>query len=130
MADPLDIYKQWLSDNGLKYEIDSDGDIHFKYQTCNMYIINPKKDTQFLQVMLPNFWSIESEQEYLNALKVCNMVSMQRKVVKAFVTEKNTFLMVEMFIDNTPDLEDFMERVLDILIQGRMFCAEKMRELQ
>ena len=94
---------------------------------CNFYIINPHDDKQFLQVMLPNIWSIEDEKERTDALQVANMLNMKRKALKVFITSTNTVLTVEMFIDNTPDVEDFMERVLDLLIQGRTLFAQEMR---
>lgn len=127
MEDIFDLYKRWFSENGIIYNIDEDGDLHFRYQMCNFYIINPHDDKQFLQVMLPNIWSIEDEKERTDALQVANMLNMKRKALKVFITSTNTVLTVEMFIDNTPDVEDFMERVLDLLIQGRTLFAQEMR---
>ncbi len=129
MEENFEIYKKWLSENGLIYNVDEDGDLHFKYQMCNFYIMNPHNDKLFLQVMLPNIWSIDSEEERTNALIVANKLNMQRKALKVFITQESTILTVEMFIDNTPDVEDFMERILNILIQGREGFAEGMREL-
>ena len=130
MEDKFEIYKKWFSENGIIYNIDEDGDLHFKYQMCNFYIVDPHGDKQFLQVMLPNIWSIEDEKERTDALQVANMLNMKRKALKIFITSSNTVLTVEMFIDNTPDVEDFMERVLDILIQGRTMFAQEMRNLR
>ena len=129
MEENFEIYKKWLSENGLIYNVDEDEDLHFKYQMCNFYIMNPHNDKLFLQVMLPNIWSIDSEEERTNALIVANKLNMQRKALKVFITQESTILTVEMFIDNTPDVEDFMERILNILIQGREGFAEGMREL-
>ncbi|MBP5386990.1 MAG: hypothetical protein J6Y97_06350, partial [Prevotella sp.] len=84
----------------------------------------------FLHIILPNLWSIDSEEERENALKVANDLNMNRKALKVFITETNTILTVEMFIDSTPDVEDFMERILDILISGRSLFFQKMHELQ
>ena len=130
MDDVFEIYKQWFRESGIKHNIDDDGDLHFKYQTCNFYILNPKNDTNFLHVILPNIWPIESEEERDNALKVANKLNMTRKALKVLITPSNTILTVEMFIDNTPDVEDFMERILDILISGRSLFFQKMHELQ
>ena len=129
MENVFEVYEQWFKNNGIIYNIDEDGDLHFKYQTCNFYILNPKDDTLFLHIILPNIWSIDSEEERTNALIVANKLNMQRKALKVFITQESTILTVEMFIDNTPDVEDFMERILNILIQGREGFAEGMREL-
>lgn len=130
MDNVFEIYEQWFKANGIIYNIDDDGDLHFKYQMCNFYILNPKDDKMFLHIILPNIWSIDSEEERANALKVANNLNMNRKALKVFITESNTILTVEMFIDSTPDVEDFLERILDILIQGRQLFAQKMHELQ
>jgi hypothetical protein len=130
MDNVFEVYEQWFKNVGIIYNIDEDGDLHFKYQTCNFYILNPKNDTNFLHIILPNIWSIDSEEERANALKVANELNMNRKALKVFITESNTILTVEMFIDSTPDVEDFMERILDILISGRTLFAQKMHELQ
>ncbi len=129
MESSLKLYEQWLTDNGLIHNIDEDGDLHFKYQMCNFFILNPQEDDQFLHIILPNIWSIESEEERMNALKVANELNMGRKVLKVVVGESNTTLTVEMFIDQTPDVEDFMERLLDILIEGRQLFAKRMHDL-
>ena len=130
MEDKFEIYKKWFSENGIIYNIDDDGDLHFKYQMRNFYILDPHDDKQFLQVMLPNIWSIDDEKERADALQVANMLNMKRKALKVFITKTNTVLTVEMFIDNTPDVEDFMERILDILIEGRSLFAQEMHKLR
>ena len=130
MENVFEVYEQWFKNNGIIYNIDEDGDLHFKYQTCNFYILNPKEDTMFLHIILPNIWSIDSEEERANAMQVANELNMNRKALKVFITQSNTILTVVMFIDSTPDVEDFMERILDILITGRQLFAQKMHELQ
>ena len=130
MENVFEVYEQWFKNNGIIYNIDEDGDQHFKSQTCNFYILNPKEDTMFLHIILPNIWSIDSEEERANAMQVANELNMNRKALKVFITPSNTILTVEMFIDSTPDVEDFMERILDILITGRQLFAQKMHELQ
>lgn len=130
METNLGLYENWLKNNGLIYDFDNDGDLHFKYQMCNFYILNPKTDSQFLHIILPNIWNIESHEERINALEVANKLNMGRKALKAFLTDSNVFLSVEMFIDNTPDIEDFMERLLDILIEGRQIFAQEMHQKQ
>lgn len=128
MASSLNIYEQWLTQNGLIHNIDEDGDLHFKYQMCNFYIINPKQDTQYLQILLPNIWSFDSDEERIMAMQVANELNMNCKVLKVFVTQRDTILSAEMLIDQTPDVEDFMERLLDILIQGRQLFFQEMNK--
>lgn len=129
MESSFKIYEQWLTENGLIHNIDDDGDLHFKYQMCNFFILNPNGDEQFLHIILPNIWTIESEEERATALRVANELNLNRKVLKVVIGESNTTLTVEVFIDKTPDVEDFMERLLDILIEGRRLFFQRMHEL-
>ena len=73
-----DLIKSWLSSEGYKYDVDSEGDVHFKYQ-----------------------------------------VTWETKVVKAFIRNNIVHLSIEMFIDRTPDLGDFMERCCDLLLHAQ-----------
>jgi len=130
MENVMEIYEQWFKANGIIYHIDKDSDLVFKYQTCSFYIINPKSDKQYLNIVLPSIWSIDSDEERADALKVANDLNMNRKALKVFVGPESVHLTVEMFIDNTPDVEDFMERLLDILVGGRMLFYQKMHELR
>ncbi len=130
MQDPFEICKEWLTNEGINYEIDGDGDILLRYMMAYIYIINPKKDAMFLQVMLPNFWSIKSEQEYLNALNACNNVNMQQKWVRCFATKENVCLIADLLIDEISDLVLFMGRVFNKLLLTRQLFAEEMRKLQ
>ena len=126
----FEIYENWFKVNGLIYNIDNDDDLHFKYKTCNFFILNPKEDAQFLHIILPNIWAINSPEEYADALEVANELNAGRKALKVFLTRTNTFLSIEMFIDKTPDVEDFMERLLDILIEGRQMFVQEMYSRQ
>ena len=130
MDDNFGLFKKWFTDNGIIFNIDDDGDLHFKYQMCDFYILDSKDDQQFLEVMLPHIWQIDNEEELFKANSIANKLNRQRKALKVFTTDTNTILTVEMVLDKTPDVDDFMERILDILIQGRLSFAEEMRALQ
>ena len=121
---------QWFKNNDIIYNIDEDGDFYFKYQQHNFYILNQGDDKLFLHVILPNIWSIDNEDERADVLIVANELNTECKVLKAFVTSNDIILSVEMFMDSTPNVEDYMKRILDILISGRELFSQKMHELQ
>ena len=89
-----------------------------------------KSGELFLHVILPNIWSIDNEDERADVLIVANELNTECKVLKAFVTSNDIILSVEMFMDSTPNVEDYMKRILDILISGRELFSQKMHELQ
>ena len=129
MEEATKIYDKWLTENGLIHHYDEHDNIVFKYQGLNLILVNPGEDKNYLQLVLPYIYDFSTEEERSKVLIAANITTMQRKVVKAIVLNDNVNLNVEMFIDTTPDVEDFMERVLDILVQGRLFFYEQMHQL-
>ena len=129
MDNKYEIFTEWFTNNGIKYDIDEDGDLHFIYQMRNFFILDPKDDENFLEVMLPNIWSISDEEERIRVHSVANKLNRQCKALKVFTTKSNTILTVEMFLDKNPDLDDFMERILGILLRGRQMFADDMRSI-
>jgi len=110
-----DLAKEWLSSEGYRYEIDEDGDLHFKYQGKHMFFTTDERDDMYFRILMPNIYEIQDNRA--KVLEACNVVSRDLKVVKAFVAENNNmFLAIEMFVDSTPELGDFFERCCDILI--------------
>ncbi|AEW20162.1 hypothetical protein BFO_1969 [Tannerella forsythia 92A2] len=60
-------------------------------------------------------------------MEVCNELNREIKCLKAFFfDENNIWLATEMFIDHTPELDDFMERLLGILHAGRLKMQAKL----
>lgn len=112
----MDLYKNWLHSNGIKYEEIPIG-ISFKYQGLNFLIVDPGRDSQFLSISLPGIDKVEGNE--LQVLKACNTVTGDTKVLKVVLRQDRVWAQVEMFIDNTPDIEDFMDRVLELLMEGR-----------
>lgn len=118
-----DLVKNWLSSEGFKYDIDGDGDIHFKYQTHNYFFTVDDNDKLFFRIIMPNIYTVEGNRS--RVLEAINTVSRDIKVIKAFLVEDHLWLAIEMFIDSTPELEDFFERCLNILEAGREKIAHE-----
>jgi len=118
-----DLVKEWLKSQGFRYDVDSDGDIHFKYQTHNYFFTVSETDQSFFRLIMPNLYEVEDNREVV--LEACNTISRDIKVVKAFLVEDRLWLAIEMFIDTTPELDDFFERCLDILEAARDRIAEE-----
>ncbi len=122
--------QDWLADNGFRTQIDDDGDLTFKYQMLNLVIIWSDQDPAFLRILLPVIWSIDNEAEAQQVLVACNKVNLQRKVIKTFTTNNNTFMSVELLVQEDFDPSQILERSLEMLLQGYHFFAQEMRGQQ
>ena len=111
-----ELVKEWLSDEGYKYEIDEDGDIRFKYQGKTFFCTADKNDSQYFRIILPNLYDVENNR--VKVLEAINTVTRDMKVLKAYLVEDSLWLSIEMFVDSSPEAEDFMERCLNILNAG------------
>jgi hypothetical protein len=118
-----ELVKQFLSNEGYKFDVDSDGDIHFKYEGINLYFTVDNNDQRYFRLIMPNIYQLEGNRT--KVLEAINTVARDLKVIKAFLIEDRLWLAVELFIDSTPELEDFFPRCLGLLKAGREKIAEE-----
>lgn len=123
MATTIDLVKDFLSSEGYKYDVDSDGDVHFKYQGANLFFTDNGADREFFRIIMPNIYEVEGNRT--KVLEAANTVTRDIKVIKAFLVEDHLWLSIEMFIDSTPEVGDFFTRCCDILIAGRQRIAHE-----
>ena len=109
-----DLIKEWLSSEGFRYDVDNDGDIHFKYQGKNMFFTADSDDEMYFRLMMPHIYQVQGDR--VKVLEACNTICREYKVVKAFLVENSLFLAIEIFVDSTPEVGDFFERCCDILL--------------
>lgn len=119
----MQIYKEWLRSNGVKFEELPFG-LGFKYQGASFILWDNSKDQQYLALSMPNIWNVDGEE--LKVLRTANKINGEIKAIKAVIRDDAVWLNIEMFIDNTPDIEDFMDRILGILLECRMKFAYEM----
>ena len=117
----MDIYKNWLSENGVKYE-EKDYGLTFKYQGGYFIIGNNSKDSQYFNIVMPGIFDFGDNPDVprIKVLEALNTITADYKVVKAVCDQEDCWLTTEIFIDSTPDVEDYFERLLNILHQSRM----------
>jgi hypothetical protein len=119
----VDLIKEWLSSEGYRYEIDDDGDVHFKFQGKNMYFIADSDDEMYFRLLMPNVYDVENNR--VKVLEACNTITSEYKVVKAFLVKDSLFLSIEMFVDSTPEVGDFFERCCNILLAAYQRGAQE-----
>lgn len=57
----IDLVKNWLSSEGYKYDVDSDGDIHFRYQGANLFFTADESDPLFFRIIMPNIYELKGD---------------------------------------------------------------------
>lgn len=121
-----DLVENWLKDQGFRCERDSDGDLFFRYEGANLFCRKDDSDKQFLRIIMPNIYKVDGDRT--TVLEAINAIARDIKAIKAFLVDDSLCLAIEMFVDSTPDIEDFIERCLDILIAGRQKIAKEILE--
>ena len=100
-----------------------DGDLFFRYQGTNLFCCKDDSDKQFLRIIMPNIYKIDGNRT--RVLEAINAIAREIKVIKAFLVNDCIWLAIEMFVDSTAAIDDFIERCLDILIAGRQKIAKE-----
>lgn len=117
----VELVKEYLASEGYRYDIDSDGDIHFKFEGVHMYFRPDENDQLYFRLYLPAIYQLENNRA--KVLEACNTVTRDMKVAKAFLVEDYLYLSVELFLDTTPEFEDFFPRCMDLLKEARARVA-------
>lgn len=118
-----ELVKEYLANEGFRYDIDEDGDVHFKYEGTNLFFTADPDDPQFFRIIMPNIYELENNR--VKVLEAINTVVRDMKVLKAFLIEDRLWLSVEIFIDSTPEVDDFFQRCVGLLKAGRERIAQE-----
>lgn len=121
------MYTTYLTAEGYRPEIDSDGDIEFKHEGKVCYIIIDESDPQFFRLVMPNVWPIESEEERQKVLVATDYSNAKTKVAKAYIYNDNVWICVELFVAKPEDFKGTFSRSVGALQEGLGFFVEKMR---
>lgn len=103
---------------GIEGWVDSDGDVQFEYNEKTYFIEVNESDPQFFRLVLFNIWPIESISEQAQVLAAVDAVNRQQKVIKAYTTNDNVWIAMEVFLSDIDDYESFLERGLKVIEGG------------
>lgn len=108
----------YLKNQGLCPNYDKDNDIVFKYQMLTFLFFNTDDDEQFFRLALPGIYDVTEENR--NAvLEAINDTNKVMKVVKLTIPRDDVWALTEIMMDSTPELDDLVPRLLNILIGAR-----------
>ncbi|MDR3170373.1 MAG: hypothetical protein LBU17_01965 [Treponema sp.] len=123
------MYTDYLKTEGYLPSIDSDGDIYFKSEGKTYYIIVYDNDLGFFQLLYPEFWNIESEEERLQVAESASYATRRTKVAKVFMTSNgDTSISAEAFLKNPEDFKNVFPRMLSGIKTARDNFIERMAE--
>jgi len=105
-------YGRYLAAEGYRWDVDSDGDVHFQREGRHYYIIIDASDAEFFRVVLPNIWPIESAAERQQVEAACDAVNRGAKVAKAYTLNDDVWLAVELFIGEENGWQPLFQRSL------------------
>lgn len=129
-ARQAEIFLQFLRAEGYLPSLDDDGDIVFKSEGTTFLLLVDGKDSEFFRLAIPNFWSIDNEDERERVKAACLEVTRAVKVVKVFPVENDTWATVEMFVSPIQSVQDVFKRCLRCLHHAIQAFHKEMRGLQ
>ena len=93
----VEMYREFLAEEGYVPKIHGDGDVVFKYEGGLFFISTDEDDEELFRLVVPNFWAIESEAEREKAAKAALEATKRTKVAKVYLTKDDTEAVIEMF---------------------------------
>lgn len=111
-----ELLMDYLKKQGLCPERDSDNDIIFKYQMRTfIYFNNDDEDDLFFRLSMPGIYDVTDDNR-LAVLEAINEVNKMVKVVKLLIPRDDVWVNTEILLDTTPVMDDFVPRLLNILM--------------
>lgn len=125
------VYSKFLTEEGFRPNIDSDGDVIFKAEGGTYYIDIDAKDDIYFRIVFPNFWKVENNEELMRVIIAANHATMLTKVAKVYVNSdgKNTSASIEIFLSRAEDFKAVFTRSMSALKASVQNFLDKMKEL-
>lgn len=111
------LYVSYLGEEGYKAQVDDDGDIYFRFEGRNYYIVVDKKDDMFFRILYNGFWAIENGVELARAAVAADYVNRTCKVAKMYLhaNGENVSASVELFLDRPESFRYVFQRSMSAL---------------
>jgi len=122
-----EVYLSFLTEQGYRPEVDTDGDVSFMKEGGHYYILVDEKDPAYFRLCYPNFWSVESEDERRRVLQACDYANRRSKAAKLFTVKDDTWASIEMFLSDSEGFKAIFDRALSALQNGVLNFKESMR---
>jgi hypothetical protein len=126
--DRVRVFSDFLKEEGYAPKMDDDGDIAFKAEGRSYYVIVEDKDEEYLRILFPNFWRIESPDERLKVERAALKATAETKVAKVFPVRDNTCASIEIFASPIENAKSVFSRCMRALQAAVHTFVEEMRK--
>jgi hypothetical protein len=125
----LEIYVRAIEANGYSPRI-LDGDIiEFRRSGLYYYVSVEDREPEFVQLVLPAFWEIESENEQERAVRAASYASARAKGAKVYLSnedEMDVSVAVDLYLPDPDDFAAHFPRMLLMIDTGADHFEEQM----
>ncbi len=108
----------FLRKEGFTPTVDERNNIVFKYQMTTYVFFTDENDDEFFQLTMPAIYDVTEDNREI-VLEAANKVNQSMKVIKIIVTQDSVWVLFEILLDETPQVEDIMPRAFRIMEDGR-----------
>lgn len=122
------LYLNYLSEEGFRPELDSDGDVQFKMEGLTYFMEVDDRDDAFFRICLPNFWGIENDVERSQVLEAADFTNAKSKVAKIFTIQSNVWASIELFVPEPDSFRVLFPRSMSAIQNAVRSFADKMKE--
>lgn len=106
----------YLQKEGYRPTIDEDNDVLFKAQGYTFYVDNYQNDDTYLRIVCPKIKQVDPDEvEYFAALAASNDVNVDKKFIKAYVSEKGTVSIATQTYITGDDVSEFVINTVDFI---------------
>lgn len=92
---PMIALRTLLEAHGFSVQDDPEVGLSFMFEGGQYYLPLQSGDQEFYHLLFPNFWALDSDEEYGRALFACDAVNREAKLVKVHTAESDVWAGVE-----------------------------------
>ncbi len=123
----MDLMAEYLRNEGYRPEVKDFG-ITFRAEGSNYIFFRNENDNEFIQLCLPGIYDVENDNERNRALQAMNKANATAKVVKCVTMGDSVWVLFEILLDGSPELDDIVPRALAMLKNGQREFYKAMQE--
>ena len=134
VADPL---RAALEAQGFTVQDEPGLGLRFAFEGGTYYLPPTEGDETFYHLLYPNFWALESDEEYVRALYACDAVNREAKLVKLHTAENDVWAGVEAlhdtpaaFVAQVPRYLSYLQESVRAFRDVMLAAAEELAEAE
>lgn len=122
------LYMTYLKKEGYGPEVDSDGDIRFKWEGHTFFIAVSEEDPTFFHLILPNIWPVESKAQRTHVLTAVDRSNYLCKACKLCIMDDWVYVSIEFFLRSPEDFKPIFKRAVEAMDVGAKVFVLEMAE--